>query len=412
MSRAKRQKIDRENLAAYSASQPLFDALRNATTKLSEQEARLTTARDVVQTLHVKIAKDDTHLAVSRHNRYMDAAVKAWHSATETYCAIFEQLVTITAADPTEGKEKGQRHEEFVSLLDTARKAEEAAKKFGAAHDISSEESDEDDEDEEPVEPAAQTNGTGKRPMVASENDEDSPPSQQSSKPTSNPSIQPQKLTALTDTRYDQSGTKILWRDGVLKVPVPSLTPDEKRAWEIVKTRQRRKDRRARMKGKTKSQREQNGTSTAEPNAAEAATTTQVPGVEYEDVSAEVEARLKAKADKKAAQKAKTTEKKRKRESADSFAAVDSGFTNAGGEEGEDPVETVKESVKEKPAKKKLRKSQEANEDTEPIAAGAAKPKAPAGGPSKRKKTADAEVEVKAEEGTAKANKKRKKTNA
>ncbi|KAK4505095.1 hypothetical protein PRZ48_003058 [Zasmidium cellare] len=405
MSRAKRQKIDRESLAAYSASQPLFDTLRNATSKLSQQEAHLTTARDVVQTLHVKIANNDSHLALNRHNRYMDAAVKAWHSATETYCAIFEQLVTITAADPTEGKEKGQRHEEFVSLLDSAKKAEEVVKSFRGSHEISSEESDEDDEEEAPVEPAAQTNGTGKRPMTTSENESEAAPSQQSSKPTTKPA-QAQKPNTLTDTtRYDKSGTKILWQEGALKVPYASLEPDEKRAWDVVKARQRRKGRKAGLKAKMAAQRDQNNASTAEPAA-----TAQVPGVEYEDVSAEVEARLKAKADKKASLKAKSTEKKRKRESGDSFAAVDSGFTNAGGEEGDEPTPTVKEASKERPAKKKARKSQE-DDEAKPTTAGAAEPKAKATTQSKRKKTADAEADTKAGEGAGKANKKRKKTN-
>lgn len=409
MSRAKRQKIDRENLAAYSASQPLFDTLRNATSKLTEQEAHLTTARDVVQTLHVKIANNDDHLKLDRHNRYMDAAVKAWQSATETYCTIFEQLVTITAADPTEGKEQGLRHEEFKSLLESARKADETVKSFAAGDQSSSEESDEDEEEEEAVEPAAKPNGTGKRPMMASENESGSAASEEAPKSSSKAATQPLKPSALTeDIRYDRSGTKILWQDGALKVSYTSLQPDEKRAWDVIKHRSRRKGRLARLKGQKKAQQEQNNSTEARPQPEPAA---EVPAVEYEDVSAEVEARLKAKAEKKAAQKAKSTDKKRKRESGDSVTAVDSGIANAGGDEGVEPVENVEGPSKEKPEKKKAKKSQGVEDETKPTTAGAAKPKAQPMALSKRKKPVDADVAEKAGEGSGKANKKRKKNN-
>ncbi|KAH9845035.1 hypothetical protein Tdes44962_MAKER10498, partial [Teratosphaeria destructans] len=51
-----------------------------------------------------------------------------------------------------------------------------------------------------------------------------------------------------------------------------------------------------------------------------------VPGIEYEDLTADVEARLHAKADKKKARKQQLKEKKRKRESADSNAPDLAGF--------------------------------------------------------------------------------------
>lgn len=410
MSRAKRQKIDRESLAAYSASQPLFDTLRNATSKLSEQETHLTTARDVVQTLHVKIANNDDHLKLDRHNRYMDAAVKAWQSATETYCSIFEQLVTITAADPTEGRETGERHEEFAGLLETAKKAAETVKSYAARDHSSSEESDQDQDQEEAVEPAAKPNGTTKRPLVASENESESGPSRQSPTAASKAPIQPFKPSVLTeDIRYDQSGTKVLWQDGTLKVPYQSLQPDEKRAWDVIKNRSRRKGRLARLKSQKKAQQEANTTSEA---PVQPQPTVEVPGVEYEDVSAEVEARLKAKAEKKAAQRAKATEKKRKRESGDSVAAVDSGFANTGGDEGVVPIGNVEEVSIEKPAKKRAKKSQEVEDEAKRTKAGTANPKAQSAPSSKREKSAEADVEVKAGGGTGKVSKKRKKGNA
>lgn len=416
MSRPKRQKIERESLAAYSASQPLFDTLRTASSKLVEQEAHLTNALNVVQMLHVKIANNDDHFSLDRHHNYMDAAVKAWHTATETYCAIFEQLVTITAADPTEGREKGQRHEEFVTLLETARKAEETVKKFDTAKDTTSADSEEDEEEDDEVpEPAAHTNGTGKRPMAGSTNEKaEKTAKSKSSTPNKDQTPNPLKLSALSeDIRYDKSGTKILWQDGKLKVPVNTLTPEEQRAWKVIKERQRRKGRLSRLK------RGLQGTAQAAPME------TQEPEGAYEDVSAEVEARLKAKRDKKAAEKAKRTEKKRKRESGDSYtAAVDSGFTAAGGEVDEEPV---KEITTGKPAKKRVRKNQEVDEET-PKAAPTSHAKskrksqdledetskaAPASaGKSKRKKSLEGEAQAKNSETAGEASKKRKKTSA
>ena len=70
---------DRDSKAAYSSSQPMFDALRASVTRASEQMSNLTMARNTVQYLHVKIVNnDDKNCTDAMHQRYMDNAVKAW----------------------------------------------------------------------------------------------------------------------------------------------------------------------------------------------------------------------------------------------------------------------------------------------------------------------------------------------
>ncbi|EME47920.1 hypothetical protein DOTSEDRAFT_21646 [Dothistroma septosporum NZE10] len=379
MSRVKRPRLstepDRISTAAYAASQPLFSTLRNATDSVDAQKASLTTARDVVQQLHVKI---DTGEA-KRHETYMHHVVSAWEAATEAYCKVFEELCNVTRADDSEGRPQGKRHDEFVKILETARHARDAVKDHAPAKD-----EDEDAiaaawEDEfykgvhvkskAPPEPLVQSIGKKRRLADAEplpeayphqrvdQSDEDeivvkhnsalkkAAPSAESDKPPTK--MPPQKSLSDETIRYGRlDPSKIIWENGKLKVPFERLSPDERKAWSVIKQRQKRQIRRTkvktnRAKGPATARDNEELEQHTEANQDDAflqdnksnfsvpgpSPTNRhepsIPAVEYEDVSAEVEARLKAKAEKKAQDKIKKAEKKRKRESKDSFAGVE-----------------------------------------------------------------------------------------
>jgi len=356
MARAQRQK--RESTAAYAASQPLFDALRNGTSRITEQEAHLTQARDTVQQLHVKLVNTNGVNDQDKHDHYMDCAVKAWRSATETYSAIFDELANVTAADASEGRDAGKRHEEFKSLARSAAAEKTLAMSFALANDNAQakgtptkrarveDEQDEDDESDdaassEPTPQNAKKDRTPSNPhLLALHGKRRLPADEDEDKAT------PAKTVKLSDKGgQDVSGKKVLWERGPekLNVPFATLGADEKKAWKAEKARQKREKNRAKKAGSAPTA-DPNGTSQvangsvggdedmhdadkpglaqgyipldAEPVPVSAGKENAVPVVEYEDVSAEVEVRLKAKEDRK---KAKKSEKKRKRESGDSM---------------------------------------------------------------------------------------------
>lgn len=409
----KRQKLHN---AAYAASQPLFSALRNASaTSIPAQTASLTTARDVVQSLHVEIADtDNTHNDISRHEQYMDSAVKAWGSAVDAYCEIFTEMVKITGSEPSKGREEGSRHREFVAMLDSAKRAKDIVEEFCKTKEAANSQEGSDETSE--IEVTNTQNTRNKRPQgtgaripngVSKESShaEDQRPAEAQKEHQQLP-LTPSALSG--NIRYDTTGKKVLWDNGELKVPYVSLDPADRRAWDLIKRKAKRKSRhqalkRARTTTNAEAQAQANeAPETAQESAADDTQQQQqqpdsgVGNVEYEDVSAEVERRMKAKADKKAAEKAKKSEKKRKRESADSTTAV------AG------PVEGESITVTQKPSKKKAKK--EASEESEIQVNGtaeAAEPKTASGKLAKRKQQGSGES---AENNTStQATKKRKK---
>ncbi|KAK5136940.1 hypothetical protein LTR08_001447 [Meristemomyces frigidus] len=361
----------RQATAAYAASQVLFDALRNATGKINEQKLLLTQARDLVQTLHVKLAHGG-HDAAKQHDLYIDHVVKAWRSATEAYSQIFEELASITAADASEGKAARKGHEDFVAIAASVEAAKNVAMRcMTATHAHTAKPTkkarvedalDEETEEVEEVQSgdeassaleetdAADTTAAadpqdltllGKRPLPADENKPDQP--------------RPKKVQRLSEnTRLDSQGKKVPWEPDAATPNVPgTLDASEKKAWSAEKTSQKREKRRLKTKGGVSTlgpDRRANPSDALDtanqpvfgqshiPLSAEPASAgkeNSLPGLEYEDVSAEVEARLKAKEEKK---KAKKEEKKRKRESGDSL-----------------PEPLPVEAVAEKPQKKKVK---------------------------------------------------------
>ncbi|TKA29155.1 hypothetical protein B0A50_03665 [Salinomyces thailandicus] len=326
MAKPKRQKIPRESTAAYAASQPLFDALKTGTAKITDQKAHLTQARNCVRTLHVRLVNVNGTDDTERHNHYIDCAVKAWRAATETYSAVFEELANVTGADASEGREASKRHEEFKAMAVVAEAARKMAMDFKLAGPS--------------PRPAP---ATGKRARSEDESESEdsdeemhSDPSAVRSKPPGEQSAS--KVQKVAPVRIDSKGHKVLWERGADKpnVPFGTLDAGAKKEWKAEKARQKREKRKVQKRAPAFSapavSEPQDPTTDfgndfvpldAQPGSEPAATAAgkenhapSVPGVEYEDVSAEVEARLKAKEERKRARK---TEKKRKRESADSL---------------------------------------------------------------------------------------------
>ena len=288
MTRAAKQKQARQSTAAYAASQPLFDALRIGFTRVGEQKASLSIARDLVQHLHVKLPDSDSWTERDRHHRYIDCAVKAFRSATEIYADVFQALAKVTAAEAAEGRGERNGHAEFAEMARTAAEAKSAARMFvlyediaradaeteaavaeegevdedsDDSEDIKSEESDSDDnvsasgsstsnphdeekEDQAPVD-TTPTNSIllqllGKRPLL------EEPPQKKSDQP-------PHKAPRLSEKiKYDSQGRKILWDRGAEEpnVPYGTLGSSEKKAWKAEKRRQRRDKKQAKRAGK------------------------------------------------------------------------------------------------------------------------------------------------------------------
>ncbi|KAK5117767.1 hypothetical protein LTR85_008742 [Meristemomyces frigidus] len=378
MARAQRQKLARESTAAYSASQPLFDVLRGGANKVGEQKFYLSQARDVVQNVHVKLVNATGNDDAEKHDQYVEHVVKAWRSATEVYSAIFEELASITAADPTEGREASKGHDEFMAMSANVEAAKKMAMSYSVAgtqpaatpsksttvEDVDSEEEEGEGKSEAeestpvsgPTETAANAAPTITHPLAL--HGKRLLPSDESKK-ADQPPAKVQRLSE--NIRIDSQGKKVFWERGASQpnVPFGTLSATEQKAWRAEKARQKREKRKAKAKGVATAagsdarplgpNRHAKGyeqAATAVPTFGQdyvpldaepvsAGKENSVPGVVYEDVSAEVEARLKAKEERKAAKK---DGRKRKRESAGSVLEV-----------------APTDGVSEKPKKKKIK---------------------------------------------------------
>jgi len=326
MAAAKRQKREHSSTAAYAASQPLFDALRTGTARIGEQEFHLTQARDLVQSSHVNFTDANHQGVIYEYGRYVDCTVKAWKSALDVYTDIFEELVKITAPDAGTGKEAAQGHDHFRTIAETVSVAKKAATSFqlraelneadpqraysagsaqGGEADTGAAKGDEDaheigdDGASIPRDQPCSRNPRGKRSLPGGEQlsgTNDHPPQKARKLSASGRSGSQASKTGLdkSTARYEQAGQKRQKK---------SFAPNLKQTWP-----EGRPDR---------TYRKHYGSldDGAHPELSSIGKENRVPGVQYEDVSAEVAARLRAKEGKKAAKK---RENKRKRESVDS----------------------------------------------------------------------------------------------
>ncbi|KAI7235793.1 hypothetical protein KC330_g4062 [Hortaea werneckii] len=295
MARRKVHRMSRNATAAYAASQPLFEALQAGNMRINEQKVHITRARNLVQNLHVKLTEINGQDESAKHDYYMDCVVKAWRSATQTYEAIFRELMTLNAADASEGREASKRYEEFAALATTARQVSEVACEF-PLHGP-------------PSWPEAPSTPEKRKRSHEGEHDES----------------RDVKMDAGTDAPEKEGSEGGQAKDG-------KQTQQNEGAEKMLSKHQRKRLRRKHPASDHQNS-EHNHTDhipssnnaftqpTGNPNPTPTFSLgkenhTPIVGVQYEDVSAEVEARLKAKAEKR---QAKKTEKKRKRESGDSL---------------------------------------------------------------------------------------------
>ncbi|KAK3112352.1 hypothetical protein LTR53_011462 [Teratosphaeriaceae sp. CCFEE 6253] len=262
-----KSKPDRASTTAYAASQPLFDALNSASHKSKDQRIYLTKARDLVQNIHVKLVDVTNIDASKKHEQYVECMVKAWTSATEAYCSIFEELCKITGPDAAEGRQGSREHKQFKAMANLAAGAHRQASSYSTTK----------------AEKPAAAKVTGKRAR-------DSDQGQQEDVQSPDGHVPKKSARRRANQRARECARKYADAD---------VTPPraEQRAEPVT------------------GDREDEAKVNAEPEPVSAGKENSVPGVVYEDVSAEVAARLQAKEDKKKAQR---EERKRKRESGDS----------------------------------------------------------------------------------------------
>lgn len=341
-------KTKRRSTAAYAASQPLFDAFRDGMECLGEQRANLEIARDTVQRLHVKLPSssiaDDTR---DSHERYMDAAVKAWRLATENYAVIFETLADVTAADPSSGRKESQGHAAFLKMAHTAQAALDAAMDWkmsmpprskSAESDTQIRGNEDEDEDMEDVD-ATQVG----KAVVEHDDSHIAPAKEQSNwlksdaqskdnRPTNSilQGLLDKRATPNTILPADEDRSKVEGARESRKSTATSVTNEKNgiRAQKHAEKSDKRKEKKAKRETAAIEGEAGNVTKNVfkfeqgreappgfvEGNDKLAPNVKRPPTPKHDDVSAEVAARLKAKEPKKDAKK----EKKRKRESADS----------------------------------------------------------------------------------------------
>ncbi|KAI7371385.1 hypothetical protein KC328_g17550 [Hortaea werneckii] len=292
MARRKVHRMSRNATAAYAASQPLFEALQAGNMRINEQKVHITRARNLVQNLHVKITEINGQDESAKHDYYMDCIVKAWRSATQTYEAIFRELSALNAADATEGREASKRYEEFATLATTAAEVNEVAFQF-PLHGPSSwpeapsapekrKRSHEEEHDESSDVKMDAGEGVPEKEGSEGGQAKDGKQTQQNTGADKTLSKHQRKRLRKKHSSADHKDSESNHHPSSTNAPIqPTSNPNPPPTSSLGKENH-----------------------------------TPIAGVEYEDVSAEVEARLKAKAEQR---QAKKTEKKRKRESGDSL---------------------------------------------------------------------------------------------
>lgn len=323
-------KTKRRSMAAYAASQPLFDALRNGMQSVKDQRANLEIARDTVQRLHVKLPSSSIAADVrDGHETYMDGAVKAWRLATESYAEIFQALADVTAAEASTGRKQRQGHEAFMKMAGSAREAYETAMDWKMTTPRTSIESnlqagqaadeDEDMEDvseSESADDAQESKTNGKVAAGAREDIKVKPSVSLPDKTPTNPILmsllnnQPNVRVPSAETKPQDSKGDAEKNDTPNTAPGANATDTGRRHKRFDKRRKRKEKRvLARAQGDKPGNAQKKATT---PSASEEPKQAKPM---YEDVSAQVAARLAA----KDAKPETTKEKKRKRGSRDSL---------------------------------------------------------------------------------------------
>lgn len=314
-------KPDAQDTAAYAASQPLFDSIRDAIAQLDEQKRNLGIAKDIVQQLHVKVPAEHLDANGLKPGDYTENLVEAWKSTTESFTRIFEQLCAITGPEPETGREAEISYPALKELHGSS----SAARDVAAGH-------------------ASQAADRKlKRKAEADEQAQDGL------------GITPRKKARSSSPASGQHPAKAAPSSTNSTVPSPGEGPEASRKRQRTSVEQKQEPD-ATVNGEQTSKRKRRRLSVKKkqkqsvpPNIQSSIPTTTTngtnePAVQYEDVSAEVDARLKAKEDAKKAQK---EAKKRKRES------LGSGIVEAEAGAEQEALAARDRKLKEKPAKKR-----------------------------------------------------------
>jgi hypothetical protein len=295
---------DTQETAAYAASQPLFDVLRGAISRLDEHKILLTGAKDTVQHIHVKVPQEHIENNGKLPYDYRDALVTAWKVTTESYVRIFEQLCELTGPDPASGRAAEDSYAGFQKLLYTAEAARTIAFEQDAENTKAKGASESGSESESSVPSKVTTPNKNKQTPATVASSKRNAPSETS--PSQQDVQRPVKKQRTTTS--EASSTPAEKSTSQMKEQ-PSINTVQR-----LKPKQIRKERKQRIQAHREQQEQLAAAAMPPPPAAvqQPEPSTTVIQAQYADVSAEVDARLRAKEEQK---KAKKQAKKRKRDS-------------------------------------------------------------------------------------------------
>ena len=295
---------DTQETAAYAASQPLFDVLRGAISRLEDQKLHLTGAKDTVQNIHVKVPQEHIENNGTLPADYKDALITAWKSTTESYVRIFEQLCELTGPDPAAGRQAEASYTGFQKLLYTAE----------AARTVAFEQDEEITQAKRKAEGSSDSDSAASSSKATTPNKKakQSPAEVASTKRTAEPSPSQAAQRPIKRQRTtEDTSTPVETPAGNTSEPptintVQRLKPKPK---QVRKDRKRRNQQRQQQDDQQQAPAAMPQPTSTEPQKQPQPTATEA---QYQDVNAEVDARLRAK---EAAKKAKKEAKKRKRDS-------------------------------------------------------------------------------------------------
>jgi hypothetical protein len=294
---------DTQETAAYAASQPLFDVLRGAISRLDQQKAYLTGAKDTVQHIHVKVPQEHIENNGILRNDYRDALVTAWKVTTESYVRIFEQLCELTGPDPASGRQAEDSYAGFQKLLYTAEAARTIAFEQDAENTKAKGTADSGSESESSAPSKVTTPNKNKQTPAAVASSKRTAPSETS--PSQQDVQRPAKKQRTTTSEASSTPAEKATSQANEK---PNLNTVQR-----LKPKQIRKERKQRIQAHREQQEQQAAAAMPPPAAVQPPQPdTTIIQAQYADVSAEVDARLRAKEEQK---KAKKQAKKRKRDS-------------------------------------------------------------------------------------------------
>jgi hypothetical protein len=316
---------DTQETAAYAASQPLFDVLRGAISRLDDQKVHLTGAKDTVQHIHVKIPQEHIENNGTLPADYKDALIAAWKSTTESYVRIFEQLCELTGPDPAAGRQAEASYTGFQKLLYTAEAARTVA--FEQDEEITqakrkAEGSSESESTDSPNSPKATTPNKKAKRKAEESNERESSASVKTTTPNKKAKQTPTEVASTKRTAEPSPSQAVQRPVKRQRTTEDASTPEEKPTSQAsepatINTVQRLKPKQVRKERKRRNQQRQQEEvpqqATMPPPITVPEPQKPVAEALYEDVNAEVDARLRAKEE---AKKAKKEAKKRKRDSA------------------------------------------------------------------------------------------------